>query len=41
MTLSRRKALLAAGAVALVSRPRLAFGQSYPTRAVRVVVPEI
>lgn len=39
MTLSRRKALLAAGAVALVTRPRLAFGQSYPTRAVRVVVP--
>jgi tripartite-type tricarboxylate transporter receptor subunit TctC len=39
MTLSRRRALLAAGAVALVTRPRLAFGQSYPTRAVRVVVP--
>jgi tripartite-type tricarboxylate transporter receptor subunit TctC len=39
MTLSRRKALLAAGAVALVTRPRLARGQSYPTRAVRVVVP--
>ena len=39
MTLSRRKVLLAAGAVALVTRPRLALGQSYPTRAVRVVVP--
>jgi tripartite-type tricarboxylate transporter receptor subunit TctC len=39
MTLSRRKALLAAGAVALVTQPRLARGQSYPTRAVRVVVP--
>ena len=39
MTLSRRKVLLAAGAVALVSRPRVALSQSYPTRAVRVVVP--
>lgn len=39
MTFSRRKALLVAGAVALVTRPRIALGQSYPTRAVRVVVP--
>jgi tripartite-type tricarboxylate transporter receptor subunit TctC len=38
MPLSRRKALLAAGAAAL-TWPRLAFSQSYPTRAVRVVVP--
>jgi tripartite-type tricarboxylate transporter receptor subunit TctC len=39
MTLSRRKVLLAAGAAALGAAPRIAWAQSYPTRAVRVVVP--
>src|SRR2546421_11625812 len=40
MKLSRRKFLhLATGAAALISAPRAALSQSYPTRQVRVVVP--
>jgi tripartite-type tricarboxylate transporter receptor subunit TctC len=39
MTLPRRKFLrLAAGAAALPALPRAAFGQSYPTRPVRMIV---
>jgi tripartite-type tricarboxylate transporter receptor subunit TctC len=40
MKLPRRKVLhLATGAAALIAAPRIARGQSYPTRQVRVVVP--